>query len=234
MVYCFDIDGTICSERGDNRFDLAQPNEEVVSEINRLYGLGHKIIIFTSRHLHGKHKTLTKRQLKNWQVKYHELIYDKKPHYDLFVDSKSLNSFSWREELRGVKKKVGFIASCFDLLHCGHCLMLEDAKRHCDHLVVALQTDPTIDRPEKNKPIQSLAERRRVLGSIRYVDEIHIYDTEDSLRTLLKKIMPDVRILGSDYVGKEYTGQGLAHSVHYHRRNHNFSTSELRERIKNA
>jgi len=233
MVYCFDIDGTICSEREDNRFDYAEVNEDVVAEINNLYSAGHKIIIFTSRNLHGKHKALTKRQLRTWGVRYHELIYGQKPHYDLFVDSKGLNSFTWRKDLIDSKKTVGFVASCFDLLHCGHCLMLEDAKRHCDYLVAALQSDPTV-RKGKNKPIQSLEERKKILSSIKYVDEIYVYDTEDDLRTLLKKVMPDVRILGSDYINKEYTGKGIAKSVYYHRRNHNFSTSELRERVKNA
>ena len=125
------------------------------------------------------------------------------------------------------------MASCFDLLHAGHCLMLEDAKRQCDHLIAALQTDPTIDRPEKNKPVQSLQERTLQLKAVKYVDEIKSYETEDDLEILLKKIMPDVRILGSDWEGKEYTGSGIAHSVYFHPRNHDFSTSELKERIKN-
>jgi len=232
MVYCFDIDGTICSEALGKHVSAATVNEEVVAEINRLYGCKHRIIIFTNRHEDSKE--LTTRQLRSWGVKHHELIYGKKPRYDLFIDSKAINSFSWRKELKSKQKKVGFVASTFDLLHAGHCTLLEDAKKHCDHLVAALQTDPTIDRPEKNKPIQSLSERRKVLGSIKYVDEIHIYDTEDDLEILLREILPDVRILGSDYIDKEYTGEGIAGSVYFHPRAHGFSTSELRERIKNA
>ena len=112
--------------------------------------------------------------------------------------------------------------------------MLQDARRVCDHLVAALQSDPSLDRPEKNKPIQSLREREIQLHSIKYVDEIHVYNTELDLEILLKKIKPDIRILGSDYIDKEFTGKGTTNSVHYHNRDHGWSTSELRERIKNA
>ena len=75
--------------------------------------------------------------------------------------------------------KVGFTCSCFDLLHAGHILMLKDAKAQCDKLIVGLQTDPTIDRPEKNKPIQSYEERYIQLEAVKYVDEIIKYDTEE-------------------------------------------------------
>ena len=235
MIYCFDIDGTICSEDPSNNYNLVQPNPEVIEDINRLYEEGNKIILFTHRYLHQPNrKVFTKYQLASWNVRYHELIYDKKPPYDVLIDSKAINSFAWRKQNSEAKKKIGFVASSFDLLHAGHCIMLEDAKKQCNHLIAALHTDPTIDRPEKNKPIQSLEERRRQLWSVRYVDEIAEYNTEDDLRTLLKKIMPDVRILGTDWKDKEYTGMGIAHSVHFHERDHDFSTSELRERIKNA
>ena len=130
------------------------------------------------------------------------------------------------------KQKIGFTCSCFDLLHAGHILMLEDAKEQCDYLIVGLQTDPTIDRPkEKNKPIQSLEERRIQLEAVKYIDEIIIYDSEDDLYELLKKINPDVRILGTDYKNKKFTGQNLNIKTYYHNRNHNFSTSNLREKI---
>ena len=127
---------------------------------------------------------------------------------------------------------VGFTCSCFDLLHAGHILMLRDAKRHCDELIVGLQTDPTIDRPEKNKPIQSLEERLIQLEAVRYVDEIFTYDTEEELYKKLLFINPDVRILGSDYKGKSFTGDDLDIEIHYHERNHNYSTTNLREKIE--
>ena len=75
--------------------------------------------------------------------------------------------------------KVGFTCSCFDLLHAGHILMLKDAKEQCDKLIVGLQTDPTLDRPEKNKPIQTLRERKIQLEAVKYVDEIRIYSTHN-------------------------------------------------------
>ena len=125
---------------------------------------------------------------------------------------------------------VGFTCSCFDLLHAGHIIMLQYAKARCDKLIVGLQTDPT-DRPEKNKPIQSLEERRIQLEAVKYVDEIFTYDTEEDLYKKLLDISPDVRILGSDYIGKSFTGDDLDIKIYYHDRNHNYSTTNLRKKI---
>jgi len=128
--------------------------------------------------------------------------------------------------------KTGFVASCFDMLHAGHCLMLKDASFQCDHLIVALQTDPTIDRPEKNKPVQSFPERMIQLEAVRYVDEIIAYNTEEELEEWLNVLKPDVRILGSDYKDKfYYTGKDLEIETYFHDRSHDWSTSELRRRI---
>ena len=136
-----------------------------------------------------------------------------------------------RIALKFANQKLGFVCSCFDLLHAGHLLMLKDAKSQCDYLVVGLQTDPTIDRPEKNKPIQSLKERKIQLEAVKYIDDIFVYDTEDSLIDLLKLVKPDVRILGSDYLGKSFTGDDLGISIYYHERDHEYSTSDLRRKI---
>ena len=92
-------------------------------------------------------------------------------------------------------KTIGFTCSAFDLLHAGHIIMLKDAKRQCDYLIAGLQTDPTIDRKEKNKPIQSLEERKIQLQAVKYIDEIIIYSSEKELYELIKKINPDIRIL---------------------------------------
>ena len=130
------------------------------------------------------------------------------------------------------KHIIGFTCSCFDLLHAGHMLMLKDAKEQCDYLVVGLQTDPTIDRPSlKNNPIQSLKEREIILEGNKYIDEIVIYSSEKELYELLKKIKPDIRILGSDYINKDFTGKNLNIKIYYHNRNHNYSTTNLRKRI---
>ena len=125
---------------------------------------------------------------------------------------------------------VGFTCSCFDLLHAGHILMLQYAKARCDKLIVGLQTDPT-DRPEKNSPIQSLEERRIQLEAVKYVDEVFTYDTEKDLYKKLLDINPDVRILGSDYIGKSFTGDDLDIEIYYHERKHNYSSTNLRQNI---
>jgi glycerol-3-phosphate cytidylyltransferase len=130
-----------------------------------------------------------------------------------------------------MKGSVGFTCSCFDLLHAGHILMLKDAKAQCDKLIVGLQTDPTLDRPEKNKPIQSHKERYIQLEAVKYVDDIFVYDTEDDLYQLLRLVKPDVRILGSDYKDKSFTGDDLNIPIYYHERNHDYSTSLLRYKI---
>lgn len=105
--------------------------------------------------------------------------------------------------------KIGFTCGSFDLLHAGHAMMLQEAKSYCDHLIVAIQSDPTLDRESKNKPIQSYEERIIMLRAIKYVDEITYYDTEKDLYELLKRINPDVRIIGADWQGKQYTGYDL-------------------------
>ena len=111
--------------------------------------------------------------------------------------------------------------------------MLQYAKARCDKLIVGLQTDPTLDRPDtKNKPIQSLDERRIQLEAVRYVDEVFTYDTEKDLYEKLLQIKPDVRILGSDYIGKPFTGDDLGTKIYYHDRTHNYSSTNLRKKIK--
>lgn len=142
------------------------------------------------------------------------------------------------------KYKVGFTASAFDLCHAGHILMLKEAKELCEHVVVALHDDPsrledfnyrmkTGNKP-KNTPVMSLGERKTILEGLKYVDEVVVYSTEDELRYLLSTINYDVRILGSDWEGKPYTGHDIPHTSHFHKRTHNYSTSELRERVYKA
>ena len=136
-------------------------------------------------------------------------------------------------------KKVGFTCGAMDLLHAGHVLMLKEAKENCDWLIVGLHTDPTIDRPSKNKPIQSLEERRIQLQGCLYVDEIVEYDTESQLVDLLNNLHDNykdrlVRIIGADYIDKYFTGKHLGINTIYNSRNHNFSSTELRKRIQLA
>ncbi len=129
-------------------------------------------------------------------------------------------------------KKVGFTCSCFDLFHAGHIMMLKEAKSVCDYLIVGLQTDPTIDRPEKNKPIQSVFERYVQLEACKYVDEIVVYATEKDLLDILHSYPINVRVVGDEYKDKEFTGKDLSHIQIYHNsRKHSFSTTELRKRV---
>ena len=123
---------------------------------------------------------------------------------------------------------IGFTCSSFDILHSGHITMLQEAKSICDHLIVGLQVDPSIDRPEKNKPIQNLTERQIQLNAIKYIDEIIVYYTERELLQILKSLPIDVRVIGSDYINKDFTGSDLKIDVYYNRRNHNWSSSRLR------
>jgi glycerol-3-phosphate cytidylyltransferase len=139
-----------------------------------------------------------------------------------------------QRETEGIR--IGFVASCFDLLHAGHVLMLEDARSRCDLLVVALQTDPTIDRPDsKNKPVQDYKERCIMVAGCRYVDVLIEYATEADLHRILVALQPDIRVLGSDWEGKPYTGYELAGiPVHFHQRTHSYSTTALRRRVAQA
>lgn len=121
-----------------------------------------------------------------------------------------------------------------DLLHSGHIAMLEEARSQCDYLIVGLHTDPKIDRPEKNRPIQTTYERFIQLKGCKFVDEIIPYDTEEDLLNLLQMTKPDVRFIGEDYRGRSFTGNELDIPIIYTRRRHNFSTSNLRKRIENA
>ena len=129
-------------------------------------------------------------------------------------------------------RKTGFTCSCFDLFHAGHIMMLKEAKSVCDYLIVGLQTDPTIDRPEKNKPIQSVFERYVQLESCKYVDEVVVYATEKDLLDILHSYPIDVRVVGDEYKDKEFTGKDLTHiEMYYNSRKHSFSTTELRKRV---
>lgn len=131
--------------------------------------------------------------------------------------------------------KIGITCSTFDLLHAGHVLMLEECKQHCDYLICALQTDPTIDRPSKNKPIQSLVERYIQLNAVKWVDKIIPYSTEAELVEIFKAFPIDVRIIGSDYVGKEFTAKEVCADrgieIIYNRRDHSYSTTSLRKSV---
>ncbi len=130
---------------------------------------------------------------------------------------------------------VGITFSTFDLFHAGHVKMLEEAKSVCDYLIVGLQLDPSIDRAEKNKPMQSIIERYIQVSSCKFVDEVVPYITEKDLDEILRSFKIDVRIIGEEYRDKDFTGKAYCEQkgieLYYNRRDHGFSSSELRKRI---
>nr|WP_298004622.1 adenylyltransferase/cytidyltransferase family protein [uncultured Flavobacterium sp.] len=131
--------------------------------------------------------------------------------------------------------KIGITFSAFDLLHAGHIKMLEDAKRQCDYLICGLQTDPTIDRPEKNLPVQSVVERYIQLKACKYVDEVVPYATEQDLEDILRSFKIDVRILGEEYRDKKFAGRMYCEEkgieLYFNKRDHRFSSSGLRKEV---
>jgi glycerol-3-phosphate cytidylyltransferase len=144
--------------------------------------------------------------------------------------------FNKVRELKEAGKKIGITFSTFDMLHAGHIAMLAEAKNHCDYLIAALQTDPTIDRPDtKNKPVQSIVERQIQLAACRYVDEVVVYQTEQDVIDLLLILPIDVRILGVEYKDKDFTGMEECFNrkieLVFNGRDHSFSSSSLRRRV---
>ena len=137
---------------------------------------------------------------------------------------------------RKEEMKIGITCSSFDLLHAGHVKMLEESKSQCDYLIVALQTDPTIDRPEKNKPIQSIVERYVQVNACKWVDEIVPYATEKDLEDIFASFQLDYRFIGIEYKDKDFTAKDVCLSrkieLIYNSRSHKWSSSELRNRIK--
>ena len=130
--------------------------------------------------------------------------------------------------------RIGFTCGAFDLLHAGHVVMLEEAKNNCDYLIVGLQSDPTLDRSDKNKPVQSIYERFIQLNGIKYVDEVIPYDREATLVDILNTKPIDVRFVGEEYEEKQFTGSHLPIEIYYTSRQHTFSSTDLRKRVRNA
>ena len=131
--------------------------------------------------------------------------------------------------------RIGLTCSTFDLLHAGHIAMLREAKAQCDYLIVALQVDPTLDRKDKNKPIQSIVERQAQIAAVKYVDEVLIYCTEWDLLDIINMYPIDVRILGEEYRTRDFTGKDECRNrgieLYFNKRDHRFSTTDLRKRV---
>lgn len=230
MIYCFDLDGTICTSVEKSQYEKAQPDLVVVNEINRLYDEGNTIKIMTARGCVSgvDHTLLTKRQLNDWGVKYHELLMHIKPHAHWFIDDKGIHISEWKARIPRVR---GIVAGAFDLIHPGYIKMFEECKRHCTHLTVALHEDPSLARPQKLKPVQSVEERKEILKAIKYVDDVVVYQAEDTFLWYLESGKYDVRFLGEDYIDGSYTGYDLPINIVFVDRSHDYSTTELKRKI---
>ena len=132
---------------------------------------------------------------------------------------------------RETQPLLGFTAGNFDLLHPGYIRCFREAKRHCDRFIVFLQIDPSLHRKSKYKPVISLYNRYEALMSIRYIDDVYTYQTEEELYDLIKFWKPDIRILGEDYIGKPFTGDDLPPTVVYTTSSHGWSTTKLKDLI---
>ena len=233
MRYCFDIDGTLChtpnNEKGKPDYENAQPFPFMVEQVNRLYDEGNYIIMQTAR---GKgsgidHTKLTKKQLDDWGYKYHELFpMFCKPTADIFIDDKGINALDWSVQQPLVK---GIIAGAFDLIHPGYIRMFKECKMHCNHLTIALHEDPSFARPHKISPVQSLEDRKEILRAIKYVDDIVVYQAEDTFLSYLDDY--DIRFLGEDYADGSYTGKDKKIKIIFVDRSHDYSTTELKRKI---
>jgi glycerol-3-phosphate cytidylyltransferase len=146
--------------------------------------------------------------------------------------------FNRIKELKLQGLKIGIVFSQFDILHAGHIAMLSEAKNHCDYLIAGLQNNAQWDRPEKNAPIQSIVERQISLSAVRFVDEIVVYNTEKDLEDILLTLPVDVRILGVEYMEKDFTGRAICEKrrieLIFNSRDHSFSSSSLSKRVVQA
>jgi glycerol-3-phosphate cytidylyltransferase len=234
MIYCFDLDGTLCTLSNKNNYIEALPIPLMIDAVNKLYNSGHYIKIFTARGASSgiDWTVLTKQQLTDWNIKHHELIMNSKPSYDIFVDDKAYNADFWKNNFLPIKK--GVITGNFDIIHPGYIDMFEQAKMVCNHLTVLLHSDPSIERPNKIKPILNTKDRSRTLLSIKYIDEIIGYTTEIELEDLLRNYSFDIRILGEDYINKEYTGKNLCNETFFMKRDHGWSTTKFKNLIRES
>lgn len=236
MRYCFDIDGTLCNtpnnEFGKPDYVNAKQIPFMVEQVNRLYDEGNYIIVQTAR---GKgsgidHTELTKKQLHEWGYKYHQLFpMFCKPTADIFIDDKGVNVEDWKKEQPQVK---GIVAGAFDLIHPGYVRMFKECKTHCNHLTVALHKDPSVARPNKLTPVQTLEEREEILRSIKYIDDVIIYQEEDAFILYLDGY--NVRFLGDDYLNGNYTGKSNRIKIIFINRDHDYSTTKLKTKIINS
>ena len=231
MRYVIDIDETICvpGKTEEERYTGATPIKTRIDIVNRLYDEGNHIIIMTAR---GRGSGIdwtewTTKQLDMWGVKYHDLEpMFHKPTADLFIDDKGISVEEWKKT---VPPKKGIIAGAFDVIHPGYIRMFKDAKAHCNHLTIALHEDPSMARPHKLKPVQTVEERKEILHAIKYVDDVVVYQAEETFLSYLKDY--EIRFLGTDYIDGSYTGKDIAIDIIWLNRDHDYSSTKLKTEI---
>ena len=232
MIYCFDIDGTICSSVENSQYHHAKPFRNMLKKINSLFEEGNIIYFMTARgSVSGKDWThFTKEQLDRWGFKYHKLITNQKPHAHYFIDDKGYNAVDWAKEHTDVDR--GVLAGAFDVIHPGYIHLFKESKKHCDHLTVLLHADPSHNG--KVKPVLTLEERKLILSSIKFIDDIIPYETEADLEKILAEKKYDIRILGSDYLDKKITGSDLCDRIAWIDRSHGWSATKYKKMIANS
>ena len=234
MRYCFDLDGTICNtplRESDKKpgYLESTPFPYMVETVNRLYDEGNYIIIMTAR---GRGSgidwtDLTKQQLSDWGVKYHEIEpMFHKPNADIFIDDKGIDVEEWKKH-QPLRK--GIVAGAFDIMHPGYIRMFKNAKEHCNYLTVALHVDPTTERDWKLAPVQSVEDRKEILLALKDVDEVVTYESEDEFLDMLDSGEYHMRFLGNDYDDGSYSGVGIGLPIVWiPRKEHGYSTSRLK------
>lgn len=227
MRFCFDIDNTICVTIGSD-YENSQPKIDVINKINDLYDKGNYIILMTARGASSgiNWETFTHKQIKQWNVKFHELICNKKPNADFFVDDKAVNIIDWEKQYT---PKKGIVFGTFDLIHPGYIKLFQFCKENCNHLTIALHENPNFERPDKKIPILKIQERIEILNSIKYIDNIITYKSESDIIDILETYNYHVRFLGSDYKNNinKITGFDIV-PICWHDRNHDWSYTKLR------
>ena len=231
-TYCFDIDGTLCHIVPNGDYSVAIPMVKAIAEVNRLYDAGNTIILFTARGASSgiDWHDMTVDQLLSWGLKYHRLITKGKPSFDVLIDDKAINASDWRKSVCGTR---GVLAGAFDLIHPGYCRMIGFCKKNCDHLTVLLHDDPSLER-KKMRPVHTVDERREILMSMKFIDDVIVYQSEHDLSSLLSSGNYGVRFLGEDYRGKDYTGKDIDLPVVFVPRQHTYSTTALKKVIHDS
>lgn len=236
-IYAFDLDQTLCDSlgRGEN-YSTCYPLPERIAKVNELHEAGHKIIIYTARGMgefdgdahaaYNHYFEITKNHLKEWGVKHDRLILGK-PNYDYFIDDKTYNADDWFS--KKTKPTIGFVAGAFPVMHPGYVKMFKECKKHCDFLVVGLNTIG------KTPQILSAKERCEMLKANRHVDDVIFYASEYQLNKFLREGKPkvDIRFLGEDYKDSEksITGADLQIPIHYISREHGWSATLFKDKI---